>query len=198
MTTNLSKKQIEENKTIKGYMPLVNRIAYGYSVKYGNMPMDDLIQVGSIGLIKALKNSSKDGFKTYAVKFINGSIKQYIRDKHSMIRVSHRVLDNAKTDEELAKIDNIRNVSSLDLQIGDENSSTVADTLSAKDCNLDDKLDCLSVIKQIADSKLQKIFLLYYYENYSLSEIAKIFDTNKMNIQRNLKKTEDIIKSIID
>ena len=51
--------------------------------------MEDLVQVGSIGLIKAIeffdiKKNVK--FKTYAVHFIKGEIKHYLRDKSNMIK----------------------------------------------------------------------------------------------------------------
>ena len=49
--------------------------------------LDDLFQVGVIGLIKAIENfdTSLDvRFSTYAVPLIIGEIKRYIRDNSSM------------------------------------------------------------------------------------------------------------------
>ena len=59
--------------------------------------MDDLFQVGGIGLIKAIYNfdlSFYVRFSTYAVPMIIGEVKRYLRDNHSM-RVSRSLRDTA-------------------------------------------------------------------------------------------------------
>ena len=60
-------------------------------------PVDDLFQVGCIGLIKAIDNfnTSLDvRFSTYAVPMIIGEIRRYLRD-NSAIRVSRSMRDTA-------------------------------------------------------------------------------------------------------
>lgn len=57
--------------------------------------MDDLFQIGCVGLIKAIDNfdlSYDVQFSTYAVPMILGEIKRYIRDNNS-IRISRSVKD---------------------------------------------------------------------------------------------------------
>ena len=59
--------------------------------------MDDLFQVGCIGLIKAIDNfdtSHNVKFSTYAVPMIIGEIRRYLRDNNS-IRVSRSLRDIA-------------------------------------------------------------------------------------------------------
>ena len=59
--------------------------------------MDDLFQVGCIGLIKAIDNFNLDldvRFSTYAVPMILGEVRRYLRD-HSMVRVSRSLRDLA-------------------------------------------------------------------------------------------------------
>ena len=59
--------------------------------------MDDLFQVGCIGLIKAIDNFDTDQnvqFSTYAVPMIIGEIRRYLRDNNS-IRVSRSLRDTA-------------------------------------------------------------------------------------------------------
>jgi len=59
--------------------------------------MDDLFQVGCIGLIKAVDNFNTEievEFSTYAVPMIIGEIRRYLRDNNS-IRVSRSVRDLA-------------------------------------------------------------------------------------------------------
>ena len=59
--------------------------------------MEDLYQIGCIGLIKAIDNFNMDydvKFSTYAVPMITGEIKRYLRD-NSAIRVSRSLKDMA-------------------------------------------------------------------------------------------------------
>ncbi|HOA85503.1 MAG TPA: sigma-70 family RNA polymerase sigma factor, partial [Bacillota bacterium] len=59
--------------------------------------MDDLFQVGCIGLIKAVDNFKTElnvKFSTYAVPMIIGEIRRYLRDNNS-IRISRSVRDLA-------------------------------------------------------------------------------------------------------
>src|SRR5699024_815358 len=60
-------------------------------------PVDDLFQIGCIGLIKAIDNfdlSQNVRFSTYAVPMIIGEIRRYLRDNNS-IRVSRSLRDIA-------------------------------------------------------------------------------------------------------
>jgi RNA polymerase sporulation-specific sigma factor len=59
--------------------------------------LDDLFQVGCIGLIKAIDNfdiSQNVRFSTYAVPMIIGEIRRYLRD-NNLIRVSRSIKDTA-------------------------------------------------------------------------------------------------------
>lgn len=82
------KKRMLHIDIVESAMAFVKKIAYTVSAQSG-ITNEDLIQVGSIGLIKAidLYNYDKNAkFKTYASYFIRGEIKHYLRDKASMIK----------------------------------------------------------------------------------------------------------------
>ncbi len=60
-------------------------------------PLDDLFQVGCIGLIKAIDNFDIDlgvRFSTYAVPMIIGEVRRYLRDNNA-VRVSRSMRDTA-------------------------------------------------------------------------------------------------------
>jgi RNA polymerase sporulation-specific sigma factor len=60
--------------------------------------LEDLVQIGSIGLIKAIDHfdTSYDvKFSTYAVPVISGEIKRYLRDSNGMIKVSRMLKETA-------------------------------------------------------------------------------------------------------
>ena len=97
---NLFKKYHEGNilakeELVNGNLKLVLSILRKYNNRCDNM--DDLFQVGCIGLIKAIDNFDLKfdvKFSTYAVPMILGEVKRYLRDNNS-IRVSRSIKDLA-------------------------------------------------------------------------------------------------------
>ena len=80
---------------IKGNLRLVLSIIKRFSASNENV--DDLFQIGCIGLMKAIDNFDTTlnvKFSTYAVPMIIGEIRRYLRDNNS-IRVSRSLRDTA-------------------------------------------------------------------------------------------------------
>lgn len=90
---NLDEKAKEE--LINGNLKLVLSVLKKFAGKVDNL--DDLFQVGVIGLIKAIDNfdlNHEVRFSTYAVPMIIGEIKRYLRD-NSSLRISRSIKDLA-------------------------------------------------------------------------------------------------------
>lgn len=82
-------------KLISGNLRLVLSVIQKFSSRGENV--DDLFQVGCIGLIKAIDNfdaSQCVRFSTYGVPMIAGEIRRYLRD-NSSVRVSRSMRDTA-------------------------------------------------------------------------------------------------------
>jgi RNA polymerase sporulation-specific sigma factor len=82
-------------KFIKGNLRLVLSIIQRFSSSGENI--DDLFQIGCIGLMKAIDNFDTTlnvKFSTYAVPMIIGELRRYLRDNNS-IRVSRSLRDTA-------------------------------------------------------------------------------------------------------
>ena len=80
---------------VNGNLKLVLSILKKYNNRTDNM--DDLFQVGCIGLIKAIDNfdlSHEVKFSTYAVPMILGEVKRYLRDNNS-VRIARSIKDIA-------------------------------------------------------------------------------------------------------
>src|SRR3989338_10465468 len=78
----------EKEKLVNEYLPLVHKIARGLA-RRSTDPVEDLIQVGSIGLLEAInryETGHNTEFKTYAVHFITGHIRHYLRDRQNLLR----------------------------------------------------------------------------------------------------------------
>lgn len=82
-----------KEELINGNLKLVLSILKKYNNRTDNM--DDLFQVGCVGLIKAIDNfdlKHEVKFSTYAVPMILGEVKRYLRDNNS-VRVSRSIKD---------------------------------------------------------------------------------------------------------
>lgn len=100
-------------------MPLVRRIGRGLA-RRNTDPVEDIIQVGSVGLVKAIQlyNPKKsENFKTYATYLITGEIRHYLRDKVAMIRAPRQMYELAyRVNKVMQK---------LTVEQGDEPSETI-------------------------------------------------------------------------
>lgn len=104
----VSKKDIRlKDKIVSAYQPLVEYIAR--KLVYNKEDIPDLVQVGSIGLIKSLDTFDPEkeiAFSTFASSNIIGEIKHYLRDKSRIVKLPR------KLQEQYAKIRQyIRNAS---------------------------------------------------------------------------------------
>jgi RNA polymerase sigma-B factor len=79
-------------RLVRLHLPLVEHLARRFAGR--GEPYDDLVQVGTIGLIKAVDRFETDRgveFSTYATPTIVGEIKRHFRDRGWAIRVPRRL-----------------------------------------------------------------------------------------------------------
>jgi RNA polymerase sigma-B factor len=108
------------DQLVELHMPLVVYLARRFSGR--NEPMNDLVQVGSIGLIKAIDRFDPSRgleFSTYATPTILGELKRHFRDTGWLIHVPRRAqelqttLNAARADlsQELGRAPTVRELS---------------------------------------------------------------------------------------
>ncbi len=86
---------LAREQLVNGNLKLVLSILKKFNHRTDNM--DDLFQIGCIGLLKAIDNfdlSHNVRFSTYAVPMIVGEVKRYLRDNNS-VRISRSLKDIA-------------------------------------------------------------------------------------------------------
>ena len=154
--------------------------------------VDDLFQVGCVGLIKAIDNFNIDldvKFSTYAVPMIIGEIRRYQRDNNA-VRVSRGVRDLAykslRVKEEIARtrgreasISEIAEILGTSERHVGEAMEAIVEPISLFDSVYGDGDDTVYVIDKLADeSESDEIWV----ENISLKEALKKLSPREMNI----------------
>lgn len=121
-------------RMIERYLPLADSVARRY--RHTREPLDDLIQVARIGLMKAVDRWDADrgnAFSTFAVPTITGELQRHFRDRTWTIRpprdVQERYLRVLRTRE------------SLSTELGRE--PTARDVAEAIGCDAEDVVEAL-------------------------------------------------------
>lgn len=151
-------------KLIGGNLRLVLSVIQKFSNRGENL--DDLFQVGCIGLIKAIDNFDVGQgvrFSTYGVPMIAGEIRRYLRD-NSALRVSRSMRDLAyralqARDKLTAQSGRAPTVDEIAKALGAERADVVfaldaiADPVSLSEPAYQDSDDGASVMEQIRDTR---------------------------------------------
>lgn len=154
--------------------------------------VDDLFQVGCIGLIKAIDNfdiTQNVRFSTYAVPMIIGEIRRYLRDNNS-IRVSRSLRDTAyKALQVKERLINQNSKEPTITEIAKELGIPKEDVVFALDAIQDpislfepvyhDGGDALYIMDQVSDDKNQDEIWL---ENIALNEAMKRLNEREKHI----------------
>ena len=178
---------------IKGNLRLVLSVLKRFSNHSENM--DDLFQIGCIGLMKSVDNfdpSLEVKFSTYAVPMIVGEIRRYLRDTGSSIRISRSLRDTAY--KAIVARENLsrKNCSEPTLEeISKESGIEVEDIVYALDAMqsplslydpvYNDGGDTLYVMDQISDKKNREE---NWVEHLSLNDALSTLEPREQSIIR--------------
>ena len=195
---------IDQNKK------LIYKIASKYS-KYSDI--DDLFQVGCIGLINAYKNF-KDNFdtkfSTYAYKYILGEITSYLKndrlikvgnESSKIYKLYEKVRDHlinssnkAPTTKEIADFIGISEYelynSITNHYIIESIDKEIKEDLSLQDVigndereELDTKIDLFNILNKLSLDE-QELINYRYYKDYTQSETAELMGLSQVQVSR--------------
>ena len=180
-TDNKYKKAKAKTLIVSRMLPIIRKIARTIARRSYD-PIEDLVQPGSIGLLKAIdsySNNVNDNFKIYAGYLIIGEIKHYLRDKLNTIRVPRHIQElsirinnftktltldelNELTDDDVAEALNVSSSVINDVMQADRRKSIISldDMYNSSDDNLSyEEVITGSDYKETLDLEDMKIIL---------------------------------------
>jgi len=178
---------------INGNLRLVLSVLQRFSGRCDNM--DDLFQVGCVGLIKSIDNfdlSLNVQFSTYAVPMIIGEIRRYLRDNNP-IRVSRSIRDLAykalQAKEKLTKefgkeptVEQIAKEVGVDKEEIVFSFEAIQDPLSLQEPVYNDGGDSIYIMDQVSDSKATDE---HWTDSLTIEQaMKKLNEREKMIIQK--------------
>lgn len=210
---------------VKTNIGLVKSIALRFCDR--GVEYDDLVQIGVIGMIKAIRKfdtSYNTVFSTYAVPMIIGEIKRFLRDD-GLIKVSRTAKKNAHDISKLREeflftngreptIDEI--TSTLGITSEDavfaleaaqpicsihresEDVPGIEDTLGSED-DMERLCESISLKESIAtlNDEERKLIFLRYFKNLTQQQTAKILGYSQVKVSREEKRIFQKLREVL-
>ncbi|MBE6161117.1 MAG: sigma-70 family RNA polymerase sigma factor [Firmicutes bacterium] len=202
---------------------LNTNLIYKIAKKFYNVDLEDLYQVGVVGILKAYNNYQKNGttkFSTYAYDYIYGEMYNLVNSNNNykvskdLIRLYKKIeltrytlaqeYGRIPTNLEISKYLNIElSLVSSATNIGNtisfdednDNSRNLSEMISVvENISLDDKLILEESINSLSDEE-KKIIMCRYYEDLSQMEVAKKLKLSQAKVSRYEKRSIEKMKA---
>lgn len=202
---------------VTSHLPLVHHIARRFAGR--GEPHDDVVQVGTIGLIKAVDRYEPGRgvpFAGYAVPTVTGEIRRYFRDRAGTVRLPRRVqevqvavtqsrealtheMGRTPTVEEVAQRAGLDTDTVLEVLESAYSLTTVpldvdngvSDSLGEEDVALDEVLtrETLRPVLARLEPRERRIIALRFVRGMSQAQIAEEVGISQMHVSRLLSRT---------
>ncbi|WP_457639040.1 sigma-70 family RNA polymerase sigma factor [Persephonella sp.] len=201
---------IDREKLILENMSLVKKVASKiyYRLPKGDIEFDDLVNVGVIGLMKAIEKYNKDKAKlsTYAYIKIRGEILDYLR---SLDIVPRTVREKIKKEQPLEEgkpvpLSNTAVMISIEKALSSDESLKIVDTLvsqreSPEDAVIrEDQREKIIKAMETLSEKEKKVLQMLFFEERDLKSVAEEINVSISRVSQikseALKKLKKVLK----
>lgn len=210
---------VDRERLIEQYLPLVHALARRYAGR--EETLEDLVQAGSVGLIKAVDRFERERgcpLEAYAVPSIVGEIRHHLRDRATTIRLPRRVQDQRlaldRADRELrARLGRAPSFRELALEAGLPSAEAAAALLAgAAPTPLEDevrvrtepaddaiaqRLALLSAARGL-HARQRQILHLRYFCDHSQAAIARELGLSPVHVSRLLRDALERLRGSLD
>ncbi len=198
----------EREKLILENLSLVKKVASKiyYRLPKGDIEFDDLVNVGVIGLMKAIEKYDKDKAKlsTYAYIKIRGEILDYLR---SLDIVPRTVRDKIKKEPPLEEgqpipLSNTAVMVSIEKALSSDESFKIIDTLTSEKASPEeevikqDQKEKLLKALELLSEKEKKVLQMIYFEEKDLKTIAEEINVSVSRVSQIKAEAIKKLKSI--
>ena len=190
-------------------------LIYSIIHRFRSRDVEDLFQVGCVGLIKAYQKydySMNVKFTSYAYNFIVGEIYQYIINNRNIrmspanIKLYHAInraresltsyLNRSPTIDELCSLLEIEPYKYEEIQSAmiPVNIDSIYDLSDKSTISKDQLIDLRDAVSGLTEEERQ-IIKARYFNNYTQSELARMYNTNQVKISREEKRILSKLKA---
>jgi RNA polymerase sigma-B factor len=177
---------VARDRLVELYMPLVRTLAKRYANR--GEQLEDLVQVGSIGLLQAIERfdpARGRDLAGFAAPTIAGEIRHHLRDRVTVVRIPRRHVDSA-----LAR-------STIPLST-DEADATLGRAM-ATDAPYDSSEDRLTLVAGLRRLTMRerRIMHLRYFAGLSQDEIALQVGLSQVQVSRLIRASLDRMRGAL-
>jgi RNA polymerase sigma-B factor len=201
------------------HMPLVKTVARHYAGR--GEQLDDLVQVGSIGLMKAIERFEPDrgvAFHSYALPTIRGEISHYLRDSCSLVRTSSRLRDLRSSlvrisDDLRSRLERAPTPAEVAFAAGVD-ESRVVEAFRAQPALIDNVDDLevqavdpfegsedratLSAAMRTLTELERRVVYRRFFEDSTQGEIARELGVSQMQVSRLIRKAVEKMREVLE
>ena len=161
-------------RLVRQYLPLVRAVARRHA--WSGEALDDLVQVGAIGLIASVDRFDPQRgseFLSFALPHITGEIKRHLRDRASTVRIPRRVQED---DAEGTRRARSPLSLSTDPELGPCDERDVFDDVAPR--------VLLAAGARALDGRERRIVLLHHFGGFSQAEVARTLGISQIHVSR--------------
>ena len=203
-----------ENSELRDLILQNQNLIYSIIHKFRSKDYDDLFQAGCVGLINAYNNfnpQSNVKFTSYAYNYIVGEIYKHIVNNRNIhmspmnVKIANAImktedyltthLGRSPNDNEICafleidqkKLYEIRNTISTDSLDYEYNNSNLYDFISNEHISKDELIDLKDALNSLTSDE-KRLINARYFDNYTQTDLAKLYNTNQVKISRKESK----------
>ena len=165
---------VARDRLVELHMGLVRTLAKRYANR--GEPLEDLVQVGSIGLLQAIERFDPDrgrDFVGYALPTIAGEIRHHLRDRGAVVRIPRRCVDSNGAR------------SPVSLSASEDTDARLSNAV-ATDAPYDSSEDRLTLVAslRLLTVRERRIMHLRFFAGLSQDEIARREGISQVHVSR--------------
>jgi RNA polymerase sigma-B factor len=163
----------DRQRLIESYLPLVHRIARRFAGR--GERVEDLVQVGSIGLINAVDRcdpARRELLTAYVARTVEGEIRRHLRDRCAPVRIPRRLQAVDGATEPPVPLD-------------DDEAAALASAEGADERALSWAL--LAIAARSLDGRERRVLLLRYFLDLNQDEVGRAVGISQVHVSRVLR-----------